>query len=157
MAKSHQIRHRCPQRKMAFPIHPEPRQLLLAQSSAGSALMCPYSVMSPTFLLECLRTPSPLVLVLSTYLAFCTPSQMGLSQNLPVGHAKAPVAVSPHLQGFAHLQLVVISVVPLGSRTSASEPVCLRLVLSNLISDVKPSLYRQGEVLLPTWGVACLK
>jgi hypothetical protein len=42
---------------------------------------------SPTFLLACLGTPSPLALVLSTYLAFCIPSQMDLSQDLPIGHA----------------------------------------------------------------------
>lgn len=70
---------------------------------------------SPTFLLACLGTLSPLALVLSTHLAFCIPSQMGLSQNLPVGHAKAPAVVSPHLQGFAQLQLLVSSVVPLES------------------------------------------
>lgn len=77
---------------------------------------------------------------------------MDLSQNLPVDHAKAPATAFPHLQGFVKLQLVVCSVVPLRSRTSASEPVCLCLVLRNLISDLKPSLRLQGEVLLPTWG-----
>lgn len=69
---------------------------------------------SPTLLLVCSGTPSPLALFLSTCLAFCTPWQRNLAQNLPVGHAKAQAAVSPHPQGFAQLQLVVSSMVLLG-------------------------------------------
>lgn len=69
---------------------------------------------SPTLLLVCSGTPSPLALFLSTCLAFCTPWQRNLAQNLPVGHAKAQAAVSPHPQGFAQPQLVVSSMVLLG-------------------------------------------
>lgn len=69
---------------------------------------------SPTLLLACSGTPSPLALVCSPCLAFCTLWQLDLAQKLPAGHAKAQNVVSPHPQGLAQLQLVVSSVVLLG-------------------------------------------
>lgn len=69
---------------------------------------------SPTLLLACSGTPSPLALVLSTCPAFCTPWQMDLAQNLPAGHAKTQAAVSPHLQDVAQLQLFVNFMILLG-------------------------------------------
>ena len=76
---------------------------------------------SPTLLLACSGTPSPLALILSTFLAFCTPWQRDLAQDLPEGHASAQAAVSPHPQGPAQLQLVLLPV--LFAKTAKGWPI----------------------------------